>query len=228
MTKCREPHLLTPLFAPVGLAIVLAGGAALSFGQARQSAYEAPADQGHSSRYIAEGTRFVVLLDDKLNSRKLKQSKRFKAELGEDLTAPNGATIPRGSRIQGHVSSVDSGFHARVMLSFDRIETRHGWMPLAATVISVPGEHSVKTDSEGEIEKTGMKKERAAEGAAAGAAAGAGTGAIAGGPQGALIGAAAGAALGGSAAILSDRNMTLNKGQQLELQLDRELEVPSH
>lgn len=184
--------------------------------------------QGYGPNYIPDGTRFVVLLDDKLETSKLKEGKQFKAKLGEELTAPNGAVIPRGKKLKGHVSRVGQGLHAHLLLAFDQIETQHGWMPLAATVTDLPGEHSVKTNNEGEIEKAGMSRKRTAEGALAGAAVGAGTGAIAGGARGAIIGAAAGAALGGTAAILTDRNMTLNKGQQLELSLDRPLQVPSH
>ncbi len=182
----------------------------------------------YASNYIPEGTRFVVVLDDKLDTAKLEQGKRFKAKLGEDLVAPNGDMIPRGKKLKGHVSSVDRGLHGRVLLSFDSIETRHGWVPLAATVVDVPGEHAVKTGEEGEIEKKGVGKKRAAEGILAGAAVGAGTGAVAGGSHGAIIGAGVGAAVGGTAAILTDRNFKLDKGQQLELQLDRGLQVPSH
>ncbi len=188
-----------------------------------QSGYAGP-----GSNYIAEGTRFVVVLDDKLDTNKLDTGKHFKAKLGEDLTAPNGETIPRGKKLKGHVSSVDRGLHGRVLLSFDSIETRHGWMPLAATVVGVPGEHGVKTGNEGEIEKAGLNKKRVAEGALAGAAVGAGTGALAGGAHGAIIGAGVGAAVGGTAGALTNRDLKLDKGQQLELQLDRPLEVPSH
>jgi hypothetical protein len=194
--------------------------------RANESSESTAQGQGYGPNYIAENTRFVVVLGDKLDTRKLQTGKKFKAELGEDLVAPGGQAIARGSRLEGHISTVDSGLHARLLLSFDRIKTEHGWMPLAATVVNVPGEHSLKTDNEGEIQKATMNKTRAAEGTIAGAAAGAGTGALAGGSHGALIGAAVGAAVGGTAAVLTDRNMTLNKGQQLELQLDRPLEVP--
>jgi hypothetical protein len=183
--------------------------------------------QTYGPNYIVEGTRFVVLLDSKLDSNHLSQGKGFKAKLGEDLTAPSGEVIPRGSRVKGHVSEVGSGFHGRLLLSFDSIETRHGWVPLAATVTDAPGEHGVKTSNEGEMERT-VNKQRTAETAVAGAAVGAGTGAIAGGAHGAVIGAAAGGAVGGVAGLLTGRDITLNKGQQLELQLDRALEVPSH
>ncbi len=179
---------------------------------------------------IPEGTRFVVRLKDKLDTNKIKPGKKFKAELMEDLAAPNGQTIPRGKTLKGHVSSVDNGFHARMILSFDEIDTNHGSMPIAATVTSVPGEHGVKseTGAEGEISRTGIDKRRAVEGAAIGAAAGTATGAVAGGSKGAVIGAAAGAGVGLGASILTGRDLTLQKGQQLELKLDRPLTVPTH
>jgi hypothetical protein len=186
------------------------------------------AGQGYGSNYIAEGTRFVVLLNDKLDTAKLSEGKHFKAKLAEDLIAPNGDSIPRGKSIKGHVSRVNKGLHAGVLLSFDEIETRHGWMPLAATVTGVPGEHSLKTGPEGEVQKTGVDKRRVAEGAIAGAGAGAGTGAVAAGAHGAIIGAAVGTVVGGTTGLLTDRNMKLDKGQQLEVQLDRPLQVPAH
>jgi hypothetical protein len=177
---------------------------------------------------IAEGTRFVVLLDDKLDTAKLDRGKRFKARLGDDLVAPDGSMIPRGKKIKGHVSDVEQGLHPRLLLSFDQIETQRGWVPLAATVTGVPGEHGVKqeTGPEGEIERPGVDKRRAAEAAAVGAGVGTLAGAAAGGGKGAVIGAAAGAGAGLGAGILTDRNFKLEKGTQLEVQLDRPLFVP--
>jgi hypothetical protein len=177
---------------------------------------------------IAEGTRFVVVLEDKLDTAKLQRGKHFKAKLGEDLVAPDGSTIPRGEKIKGHVSDVEQGLHPRLLLSFDQIETRHGWVPLAATVTGVPGEHGVKrqTGPEGEIERPGVDKRRAAEAVAVGAGVGTLAGAAAGGGKGAAIGAAAGAGAGLGAGILTDRNVKLDKGTQLEVQLDRQLIVP--
>ncbi len=179
--------------------------------------------------YIPEGTRFVVRLKDKLDTAKIKPGKRFTAELAEDLQAPNGTIIPRGKKIRGHVSDVERGLHGRMLLSFDEIETNHGKMPLAATVTDLPGEHGAKAGgSEGEIESKGAGKKRVLEAAAVGAAAGAATGAAVGGGHGAIIGAGAGAAVGAGAGVLSKRDLKLDKGQQLELRLDRPLQVPSH
>jgi len=181
------------------------------------------------SNWIPEGTHFVIRLKDNLDTKKLAndKSKHFKAKLAEDLTAPNGLMISRGAEIKGHVSAVSRGFHGRILLSFDEIKTPHGWMPLAATVTDVPGEHGVKTDDrEGEIERKGVSKQRVIEAAVIGAGTGAAAGAAAGGSRGAGIGAGAGAAVGAAAGILTDRDLRLDKGQQLELSLDRPLEVP--
>lgn len=211
------------------LALVLAALPALAEWSTQDSREmrDARSGQGYGTNYIPEGTRFVVVLDERLDTSRLQQGKGFKAKLGEDLTAPNGEIIPRGKRVKGHVSAVDSGFHGRLMLSFDQIETQHGWVPLAATVTDVPGEHAIKTSTEGEVQRT-VDKQRTTEAAVAGAAVGAGTGALAGGGRGALIGAAVGGVVGGTGGLLTGRNINLNKGQQLELQLDRPLQVPSH
>ncbi len=180
-------------------------------------------------RTIPEGTTFLIRLDDKLDTRKLDQGKHFKAKLAEDLVAPDGTALARGKKVKGHVSSVDHGLHARVLLSFDEIQTDHGWMPLIATVTGVPGEHAVKQpDSEGDIERKGMSKTRMAETAAVGAGIGAAGGAIAGGGHGAAIGAGVGAGAGALAGILSDRELKLDKGTILEVRLDHPLQVPTH
>lgn len=178
---------------------------------------------------IPEGTSFLVRLEDKLDTRNLQPGKRFKVKLGEDLIAADGNTIPRGKKIKGHVSSVEQGLHARLLLSFDEIETRHGWVPLVATVTGVPGEHSVKqSDEEGSIERRGMNKRRMIEAAAVGAVLGTVTGAAAGGGKGAGIGAGAGAGVGALAGILTDHDLRLEKGTTMEVRLDRALQVPSH
>ncbi len=187
-----------------------------------------PDDSGSPGpNYIAEGTRFMIRLDSTLDTNKLKPGKKFKAKLAEDLVAPNGTVIPAGKVVRGHVSDVDRGLHGRLVLSFDEIETTGGWRPLIASVSDVPGEHGVKpVGDEGEIERQGPNKQRTIEDAAAGAAIGATAGVIGGGGRGAAIGAGAGAGAGTAAALLLNNNVKLLKGQQLELRLDRPLQVP--
>lgn len=181
----------------------------------------------YANNMIPEGTRFVVKLNDTLDTAKLKPGKKFTAKLGEDLAAPDGSTVPFGKKVHGHVSAINRGLHGSMLLSFDEIETRHGWRPLAATVSDLPGEHGAKAGgAEGEVEKKGASKKRVVEGAIIGAAVGAAAGGAAAGPHGAIIGAAAGGALGGGASLVTDRDLKLSKGQQLELRLDRPLQVP--
>lgn len=178
-------------------------------------------------RTVPEGTTFLIRLDDKLDTAKLQQGKHFKAKLAEDLVAPDGTAIPRGKKIIGHVSSIEPGLHARMLLSFDEIDTGHGKMPLIATITGVPGEHGVKQpDAEGEIERKGMSKTRMVEAAAVGAGLGAVGGAAAGGGKGAAIGAGAGAGVGAIGAFLTDRNLRLDKGTTLEVRLDHPLQIP--
>ncbi len=185
-----------------------------------------PDNSNMPPNYIPEGTRFIAKLDDKLDSNKLQPGKHFKLKLAEDLVAPDGSSIPAGKKIKAHVSDVDRGFHGRILISFDEIETRNGWRPLVASVSDVPGEKSVKTGEEGEIQRKGRDSRRMVETAAAGAAIGATAGAVSAGGRGAAIGAGAGAAAGIGAGLLLDRDLKLDKGQQLELRLDRPLQVP--
>lgn len=205
----------------LGMAMSLAAGLIPA------AAQTAPYPQ--SPHTVPEGTIFLARLEDKLDTRKLVPGKRFKAKLAEDLVAPNGSVIPRGKKIKGHVSSVQQGLHARLLLSFDEIETNHGWVPLIATLTGVPGERSVKQpDAEGDIERKGMNKTRMIEAAAIGAGLGAATGAAAGGGKGAGIGAGVGAGVGALAGILTDHDVRLEKGTTLELRLDHPLQVPTH
>src|SRR2546427_2822390 len=82
-----------------------------------------PGNPAAVSRTIPEGTTFLIRLQDKLDTKKLEQGKHFKAKLAEDLIASDGSTIPRGKKIKGHLSSIQQGLHARMLLSFDEIET---------------------------------------------------------------------------------------------------------
>jgi len=178
---------------------------------------------------VPEGTTFLVRLQDKLDTADLHPGQHFKVKLDEDLIAANGNAIPRGKKIKGHVSSVEQGLHARLLLSFDEIETNHGWVALIATVIGVPGEHGLKPPgSEGEIERKGTTVKHTIEDAAVGAALGTGIGAAAGEGKGAGIGGGAGAAAGAMASLLAQHNLRLEKGTTLEVRLDRALPIPSH
>ena len=186
---------------------------------------------GTPPNVVPEGQRFIVKLKDTLDTKKLSEGKHFKAELREDLTTPSGLIIPRGRNVKGHVARYERGFTgARIMLAMDEIQTRHGWVPLIATVTGVPGDASIKSvGDEGELVKKGPDKKRMIENAAVGAGVGAVSGSAIGGGRGAAAGAVIGGGLGtGTSLLFKGGDMKLDKGTQLEVRLERDLQVPTH
>lgn len=157
---------------------------------------------------IADGTTFLIRLEDQLDVSRVQPGKRFKAKLEEDMMGPDESMIPHGSRIKGHVGAVGNGFHPRLLLSFDEIETQRGWAPLIATVTAVPGEHGLTIGDEGGIEREGQGGSRHHD------------------PDSDGIGSRAGAAAGVMRAIFSDHRLQLQKGTILEVRLDRPLRIP--
>jgi hypothetical protein len=182
-----------------------------------------------ASYTVAPGTRFLVRLEDDLNTRKTKENKKFKVRTLEPLETGNGMILPPGAEIKGHVSRIEpAGItgRARLWLTFDEIKTKHGRLPIVADVVSVPGDHSVKPgpSKEGEIESRTSKGGEEVKAAAAGAAIGAVTGAAAGkSGKAAGIGAAVGAAAGFLVASGMGHELNLPKGSKLELELARPL-----
>jgi hypothetical protein len=166
---------------------------------------QSPAPPLHA---IPDGTRFLIRLEDKLDVSRVQPGKRFKAKLAEALGGPDETMIPSGSIVKGHVSGVGNGFHPRLLLSFDEIETHRGWAPLIATVIDLPGEHGLTTREEGEIQRQGQGGGEHRD------------------PDSDGMGSKTGAAAGVVRAIFSDHRLQLQKGTMLEVRLDRPLQVP--
>jgi len=176
---------------------------------------------------VPQGTIFLIQLTDRLDTRTVKPGHHFRARLAEPLAASNGATLDKGRKIKGHVSAVEPGLHTRLLLSFDEIETAHGWVPLIATVTGVPGEHGLRElGEEGEIGRKGLSKEQIAEAVVVGASEGASRGARHGGKHGAAAGAGSQAASGAYSAFESGHDLVLDKGTALEIRLDRNLQMP--
>lgn len=177
---------------------------------------------------IAQGSVMLIQLTDRLDTHTVKSGDAFHARVAEALTAPNGMTIEPGRKLKGHVSSVLPGMHTRLLLSFDEVDTGHGWVPLFATVTGVPGEHGLQQiGEEGEIGRKGMTKEQIAEAVVIGAGEGAAEGMHSGGKRAAASGAGAGAANSGFEAFESGHDLVLDKGTALEIRLDRNLTIPS-
>ena len=177
---------------------------------------------------VAPGTKFLVSLEDNLGTKGTAERAKFKVKTLEPLEAGSGIYLPSGAEIEGHVSHVESAGttgRARIWLTFDEIHTRFGRLPIVAEVVSVPGEHSVKNKpgQEGLIEGRSSTQEDAAQAAAAGAA----LGAVKGVKDKDKKEAAEGAALGAITAYLVEsgrgRELDLQKGVKLELELERAL-----
>jgi len=177
---------------------------------------------------VVPGTKFLVRLENELDTREDRQNRKFKVKTLEPLEAGSGIYLPSGAVIQGHVSRVEPAGvagHARMWLTFDDIHTKFGKLPIVAEVVGVPGDHSVKTGTtqEGLIEGRRSTQRDAAQAAAAGAA----IGAVKGVKHRDKKEAAEGAAAGAIAAYLMESGrgseLDLPKGAKLELELERAL-----
>ncbi len=176
-------------------------------------------------REIPAGTRFMVELRDKLDAKKVHAGKKFTAITLEPLEASDGAIILPTAKLKGRVSYVKDN---KMVLRFERIETRHSKFPIVASVVSVTGERNVKREvgPEGEIKSEGKRGRNAAIGAVIGGGLGAAIGGSQKGGKGALIGAGAGGATGAVLGAASGgRSLVLQKGARLEVELERPLFV---
>jgi hypothetical protein len=178
---------------------------------------------------VVPGTKFLVRLEDELDTKETREKRRFKVTTLEPLEAGSGVYLPPGAQIRGHVSRVESAGiagRAKIWLTFDEIHTKFATLPIVAEVVSVPGDHSVKTGTaqqEGLIEGRTSTQQAAAEAAAAGAA----LGAVRGVKDRDKKEAAEGAAAAALAAYLMEsgrgHDIDLPKGAKLELELERAL-----
>lgn len=177
---------------------------------------------------VAPGTRFLVALENDLGTKGTQEKAKFKVRTLEPLEAGSGIYLPAGAEINGHVSHVEPAGvagRARLWLTFDEIQTKFGRLPIVAEVVSVPGDHSVKSKSgqEGLIEGRSSTQQDAAQAAAAGAA----LGAVKGVKDKDKKEAAEGAALGALTAYLMEtgrgHELDLPRGAKLELELERAL-----
>ena len=184
----------------------------------------------NASDAVPDGTRFLVRLDDELNTAKDNVNRKFSVTVIEPLETAGGAVLPPGCKITGHIVRIQSAEQtgrARLWLAFDDIKMPGGKTPIVAEVSGVPEDGSVKPDpgKEGEIEARQSSAAQQAEVAAAGAVVGAAVGGAAAGGRGVAEGAIA----GGATAFLISRHyaqeIDLRKGARLELVLDRPLFV---
>jgi hypothetical protein len=178
---------------------------------------------------VVPGTRFLVRLEDELNTERSRRNNRFKVRTLEPLEAGSGIYLPAGAEIVGHISRVESAGiagRAKIWLTFDDIRTNFGPLPIVAEVVAVPGDHSVKAGpaiQEGLIEGRVSTQQAAAQAAAAGAA----MGAVKGVKDHDKKEVAEGAMAAAIAAYLVEsgrgHEVDLPRGAKLEIELERAL-----
>jgi len=178
--------------------LVLASG--LAFPQSHSSA----SFPSVNSNEIPEGKTVLIRLAHRIETNTARPGQHFKASLAEDLIAPNGNMIPRGSPIRGHISRSSQGVHPRLLLSFDGIESQRGWEPLIASVTGVPGEHGVKDDEDGSIEAASHQSKSSSDIDE---------------PRSPW------SRIGGVANFFADHSVRLEKGAILEIRLDHALQL---
>jgi hypothetical protein len=177
---------------------------------------------------VVPGTRFLVGLEQDLNTKVLRMNQEFRVRTLEPLEAGSGIYLPAGAEIRGHIRGVESAGttgRAKIWLTFDEIRTKFGKLPIVAEVLSVPGDHGVKSGPlpEGVIEGRRGTQKDAAEAAAAGAAMGAVQGVKDKNKKEAAEGAARGALEAYLTAAGRGQELELPKGAKLELELERVL-----
>ncbi|PYT61533.1 MAG: hypothetical protein DMG46_03980 [Acidobacteria bacterium] len=177
---------------------------------------------------VAPGTKFLVRLEDELGTKGTQENAKFRVKTLEPLEAGSGIYLPAGAEIHGHISHVEPAGvagRAKLWLTFDEIHAKFGDLPIVAEVVSVPGDHSVKSgpQKEGLIEGRSSTQQDAAQAAAGGAV----IGAVKGVKDKDKKEAAEGAALGALTAYLMEsgrgHELNLPKGAKLELELERAL-----
>jgi hypothetical protein len=177
---------------------------------------------------VVPGTRVLVRLGNELKTGETKEGKRFGATTLEPMAAGSGIYLPSGAEIRGHVSRIEpagiSG-RAKIWLVFDEIRTKFGPLPIVASVVGVPGDHSVRSSPEKDGVIEGKTSTQKAAGQAA--AEGAGMGALRGIKDKNAKEAAEGAAEAALAAYLMEagrgHELALAKGAKLEIELERTL-----
>jgi hypothetical protein len=159
-------------------------------------------------------------LDNEIDSKESRDGDRFTATVLSPIRYADAT-------IEGRIAKINESGKltgkTELALSFDRIRLRNGRSGrMAAQVVKVYGEDSVKeVDEEGNVKSGGRGKTTAVR-TGGGAALGAIIGGIAGGGKGAAIGAAVGAGAGAaSTAIQGSSKVKLESGTEILIRTTR-------
>ena len=93
-----------------------------------------------SAQQIPAGTALPVMLDSTLDAGKDKPGRKISARLMQDVQLPDGARLPAGSHIVGHVLQGNGGTAAspsRLVVKFDQLISRGRSVPLTTSLRAV-------------------------------------------------------------------------------------------
>jgi hypothetical protein len=215
------------IFAFTSILLAISGTATQAQAESQDAALQS---QDAPTDAAPRGTRFLVSLQTTISTKEDKVGKQFLGRTLEPIITAEGATLPAGAQIRGHIDKIQPAGkvgRARLWLTFDEIHDSTGWIPLVADLIDAPGVHSIRVlyDREGEIRASSTKQEDAAFAAAEAAFVGAEPGIAKKDKQDAAMGAAVSAATAFMITSGLGQELTLPQNMKLELVLERPLHL---
>ena len=172
---------------------------------------------------IAAGTNIALTADQRICTDSNKVGDTFTATVANPVVGSNGAVIPAGSSVSGHVVALGAskavGQTVTFSLAFDNLTVNGTGYPLDAALAGTPQLAQHRTTG------AGTDAAKVGGGAVVGALIG---GLVSHKVTGAVIGGAAGAAAGGGVAVATGKfDACLPQGGKLNIQLNSDRQIRS-
>jgi hypothetical protein len=172
---------------------------------------------------IAAGTNIALTSDKQICTDSNKVGDTFTATVANPVVGSNGAVIPAGSSVSGHVTALGQskavGQTVTFSLAFDNLTVNGTGYPIDAAMAGAPQLQQHRTT------RATTDAAKVGGGAVAGAIIG---GLIGHNVKGAVIGGAAGAAAGGGVAVATGHfDACLPQGGKLNIQLNSDRQIKS-
>jgi hypothetical protein len=91
---------------------------------------------------IPRGTILPVVLRTSFELDRCKPGELLRGQIAQEVPLPNGATIRRGSQIEGRIVEVTpagGGTAAKVAMQFDRLNMKGKWIPVVTNLRAIAG-----------------------------------------------------------------------------------------
>jgi hypothetical protein len=91
---------------------------------------------------IPRGTILPVVLRTSFELDRCKPGELLRGQIAQQVPLPNGATIRRGSQIEGHIVEVTpagGGTAGKVAMQFDRLNVKGKWIPVVTNLRAIAG-----------------------------------------------------------------------------------------